>query len=146
MPPPLDLTGQRFGRLTVTGDWEVRKSGQQRCWRCLCDCGKETWVCASSLTTGNTKSCGCFQREARRKHGHTVGGSIGKPPSPTYCSWVQMLYRCRNPNRRMAHRYNKRGITACERWERLVNDRTTVYQKRYHCDIDRSDLRSEMWK
>jgi len=52
-----DLIGERFGKLTVKAQAETRN--QRRHWLCLCDCGKETIVKTSDLTSGNTKSCGC---------------------------------------------------------------------------------------
>ena len=57
-----DLTGQRFGHLTVIEQTEERKHG---CiiWRCLCDCGKETEARENALVSGNTKSCGCLRKE-----------------------------------------------------------------------------------
>lgn len=56
-----DLTGKRFGRLTV-----LRKtsSGHSTMWLCRCDCGNETVVSTHSLVSGNTKSCGCQRRES----------------------------------------------------------------------------------
>ena len=48
-----DLTGQRFGRLTV-----LSYAGNQK-WNCKCDCGKETVVFTSNLTRNHTTSCGC---------------------------------------------------------------------------------------
>lgn len=72
----IDLTGQRFGRLTViergedyvtpynyvTGDTyrEVR-------WKCQCDCGNVVEVTSKALRYGNTKSCGCLRREVSSK-------------------------------------------------------------------------------
>ena len=50
-----DLTGQRFGSLTV--HYRVEGSHPTR-WHCVCDCGKEVDVLAYSLTHGRTKSCG----------------------------------------------------------------------------------------
>lgn len=57
-----DLTGQRFGRLTVVG----RADDQKGAWKCRCDCGNETMARANSLLSGNTRSCGCLQSERRR--------------------------------------------------------------------------------
>ena len=37
----IDLTGERFGRLTVLCQAEKSSTGILR-WKCLCDCGKET--------------------------------------------------------------------------------------------------------
>lgn len=53
----LDLTGQRFGHLTVLCPAE--NIGTRTAWRCRCDCGRETVVKTSHLRSGHTKSCGC---------------------------------------------------------------------------------------
>jgi len=61
-----DLTGQRFGFLTVIRRIEnyVTKQGKQLSqWECLCDCGNYTTAYTALLTTGHKKSCGC------QKHG-----------------------------------------------------------------------------
>ncbi len=54
----LDLTGQRYGRLTVLGPAE--NVGSRTAWRCLCDCGREVSVKTHHLRSGHTKSCGCI--------------------------------------------------------------------------------------
>ena len=61
-----DLTGQRFGRLTVIERVEGRRSpsGQLHAmWLCKCDCGNEVKVSANSLKNGTTLSCGCYHKE-----------------------------------------------------------------------------------
>lgn len=58
-----DLTGKRFGQLVVLdrADDHVSKSGyRSTVWKCRCDCGNTTFVRASYLNSGNTKSCGCL--------------------------------------------------------------------------------------
>lgn len=62
-----DLTGMRFGRLTVIKESE-KKSSKRTCWVCKCDCGNTAIVAVSNLLNGNTKSCGCIQKEKARKH------------------------------------------------------------------------------
>ena len=57
-----DLTGQRYGRLTVEG--RVVVDGRTR-WRCRCDCGNMVDVISQNLIFGNTRSCGCYRRERR---------------------------------------------------------------------------------
>src|SRR5665213_2050276 len=59
-----DISGQKFGRLQVLGSY-IRKQGKIF-WLCKCDCGKEKWIQRQALTSGATKSCGCFGREMRR--------------------------------------------------------------------------------
>jgi hypothetical protein len=56
----IDLTGKRFGRLTV-----LRRLGKtfQARWLCVCDCGKEHSPLGSNLRNGNVTSCGCYRHE-----------------------------------------------------------------------------------
>jgi hypothetical protein len=60
-PRGKDLRGQVFGRLTVL-EWAKRASGPTL-WRCQCACGATCTVLSRSLSTGNTRSCGCLYRE-----------------------------------------------------------------------------------
>lgn len=61
MPAFIDLTGQKFGRLTVI-DRAPNKNGRSA-WNCICDCGNTIQVISKSLRSGNTKSCGCLHKE-----------------------------------------------------------------------------------
>lgn len=58
----LDLTGQRFGKLTVLRPAE--NIGTCTFWVCRCDCGQETIVRTDNMRNGRTKSCGCQRRSA----------------------------------------------------------------------------------
>lgn len=58
-----DLRSQRFGRLIVLERTEEKYDNGNIVWRCLCDCGKECCVMGNSLVCGDTRSCGCLQRE-----------------------------------------------------------------------------------
>ncbi|EQC84271.1 hypothetical protein [Lactococcus phage proPhi7] len=64
MPKLVDLTGQRFGRLTVIErSGKVTKDRNTR-WKCICDCGNETIVARNNLKgRRRTKSCGCLRKE-----------------------------------------------------------------------------------
>lgn len=53
----IDLTGQRYGRLTVLAPAE--NAGNKTVWLCRCDCGMEILVRTQHLRSGHTKSCGC---------------------------------------------------------------------------------------
>ena len=53
-----DITGQKFGRLTV-----IERIEGKDMWRCKCDCGNETTARGSTLIQGRKRSCGCLQRE-----------------------------------------------------------------------------------
>ena len=58
----IDLTGQRFNKLTVIEKTDKRKN-RQVVWKCKCDCGNITYVVGQALRTGHTKSCGCLNYE-----------------------------------------------------------------------------------
>ena len=53
----LDLTGRRFGRLTVLAPAE--NVGSRTAWVCRCDCGRETVALTVRLRDGHCRSCGC---------------------------------------------------------------------------------------
>lgn len=58
MPPALNLTGNRYGFLTVMYRTEDKYRGKYK-WHCVCDCSGEVDAIGSSLVSGNTQSCGC---------------------------------------------------------------------------------------
>ncbi len=67
-PRSKDLSGKKFGRLLVLERTdEIYKSNGNFMWKCLCDCGKIIKVQTSSLTSWNTKSCGCLKVESDKK-------------------------------------------------------------------------------
>jgi len=53
-----DLSGKKFNHWTVLEFYEM-KNGKECLWKCICDCGNIKNIRASSLKTGNSKSCGC---------------------------------------------------------------------------------------
>lgn len=57
-----DLTGQKFGKLTVISKSEIKNNRQY--WNCLCDCGKKGNYSSASLTSGKRISCGCLSSKA----------------------------------------------------------------------------------
>lgn len=68
MGKPKDLTGQRFGRLTVVRQIGKNKQGNYM-WFCQCDCGNTCTVVGSNFSRKNrpTKSCGCLAKELNSK-------------------------------------------------------------------------------
>lgn len=71
-----DLTGRRFGRLTVIRQLENRNNRTR--WLCRCDCGNEKDVAARDLKAGKVKSCGCLRREGNRKKMDISGQHFGR--------------------------------------------------------------------
>lgn len=115
---PIEV-GDRFGRLVVIRFIETRRESgtNQLYWECCCDCGEIKIARDANLKNGNTRSCGCLQRQlaARTDWKVTHGeGSNGKE-SAEYLAWRGMFRRIDNPqNENQRRRYSGRGITICD--------------------------------
>jgi len=72
-----NLVGKTFGRLRVIRLSRINESHNQ-VWMCVCDCGNETEVIGTSLTTGVTRSCGCYWKERISQSNTTHGMSKTK--------------------------------------------------------------------
>ena len=59
----IDLTGQKFARLTVLGRDIERKTTSGSYWLCECECGKIKSIKSSALRRGEITSCGCYRSE-----------------------------------------------------------------------------------
>lgn len=106
-----DLTGQRFGRLEVI-EQAGRSKSKHIMWLCRCDCGKRKVVMGNHLTSGRTKSCGCFMDEARVTNNTTHGLSN----TNIYNAWRAMKARCTQPNQKSYPNYGGRGIKVFDEW------------------------------
>ncbi len=105
----VDLTGQRFGKLSVICRRGENDKFNGPVFVCKCDCGSTAEIGSSNLRDGTTKSCGCL----KTKHGHS---SHDFPNSPTYITWAGMKARCNNPDATSYDIYGGRGILVCQRW------------------------------
>ena len=135
MPMPRkDLTGQRFGRLTVIR-YHDKLNGHLR-WECVCDGGKEKIVSGPSLK-GGARSCGCLLTEHNKKQ--IVHGS---EPKRLYRIWAGLRNRCSNPTNPDYRRYGSRGITVCGEWDDFTVFRDWALSHGYADDlsIDRIDV------
>lgn len=105
------MIGLVFMRLTVI---EAAGKDRQRqlLWRCLCACGSECIVAGVRLRKGETRSCGCLQREKVSKRNTTHGMSKTR----LYNTWANMHERCTNPKNKQYADYGGRGITVCAEW------------------------------
>lgn len=124
----IDLTGTRFGKLTVLfrTDDHIQPSGQhKRVWHCKCDCGNECDVRANDLKSGNTTSCGCVQKESRGKSQlqDFTGQRFGKlvvlyrlSNHITPSGQQQRMWRCKCDCGKIIDVYAvqiKKGLTSC---------------------------------
>lgn len=115
-----DLTGEKFGRLTVIKEMGVKN--EKVIWLCKCECGEYTTVPTGGLKIGDHKSCGCLNRELSllrsRKHGMTSSGKRHR----LYTIYHDMKDRCFNKNSKIYKYYGGRGITVCEQWLNSLDD------------------------
>lgn len=115
MSKQIDLTGKRFGKLTVASRAEKVKYNQY--WNCLCDCGITKAIIGIALTSGGTVSCGCHRKEIHTIHGNTSKHKL----TGAWRSWNQMIRRCTDKKHESYKRYGERGITVCEEWLSFEN-------------------------
>ena len=142
----LDLTGQRFGKLTVIKFSKDVQSGKRKrkYWLCQCDCGNTKEVRTDSLTSGNVKSCGCLHIENSYKN---LTSEYGFKPKyqiqnkRLYCIWYGMKQRCCNSENENYPRYGGRGITICNEWLDFDNFAKWALSNGYtdNLSIDRID-------
>lgn len=71
----IDLTGQKFNRLTVINYAGKNKQGNSL-WECVCECGNKKTILSTQLKRGETKSCGCFRKELITKWNKRCGSNI----------------------------------------------------------------------
>ena len=112
----IDLTGQKFGRLTVIkrAKDKIRKNGKHEVmWECLCDCGNTKIVSRDSLRSSAIRSCGCLRKEntknMRSKH--------GLRNTQIYRTWANIKTRCYNPNKDTFNYYGGRNVEMCQDWK-----------------------------
>lgn len=108
----IDLTGQRFGRLTVVERGSPKPGCSNARWRCKCDCGNETIVLGTTLRRGESTSCGCYRADYWRNEKTTHG----KSQSRLAHIWYGMKERCFCVTAPAYPNYGGRGITVCEEW------------------------------
>lgn len=105
MPNANDLTGQRFGKLTVI---RLAETGRRRKWECLCDCGNVCRPAADNLRGGKSMACGLCRNPPRNAFPRLHGAALEK--TPTYQSWLSM-------RRRVASRPEYAGVTIDPAWD-----------------------------
>lgn len=111
----IDLTGKKFGRLTVIEFYGLGR-WNNALWKCKCDCGKETIVSGRALRSGNTKSCGCYNREQSTNRIVSLNKKHGMTNTRLFRIWSGMHSRCYNPKTNNYQLYGGRGIYICEEW------------------------------
>lgn len=112
-----DLTGKKFGKLTV-----IKYCGtvnHKATFECLCECGNTKVIQGVLLSNGHTRSCGCLAENNTDQTKH------GMSKTHIYGVWCTMKSRCYNKNSQHYSLYGGRGITVCEEW---LNDFMAFYE------------------
>ena len=127
MPAPLDITGQRFGRLTAIAFVRMDRFNKS-VWLFVCDCGATAEASASLVKRGVTSSCGCLRKEAARSNGALSHGPVKhgyktqRNRAPEYAVWVAMKRRTSaNASEKDRELYFDRDIRHCEGWGTFKN-------------------------
>lgn len=110
---------EKYNRLTIL-EYTRTDSNYQKWYMCRCDCGTIREFRIAHIKNGNTKSCGCLQKEkvstlAKRtltKHGYTG--------TRTYTIWKDMRARTKETYSQSQY-YHRKGVTVCERWNSFEN-------------------------
>lgn len=117
--PFKDLTGKKFNRLFIIGFAGVH--GRNGTWFCKCDCAKILALPTARLTSGQTKSCGCWAKEEVSKRMTTHGHSTINGKSGAYGSWNAMISRCNCKGDQAYNKYGGSGVKVCDRWLKFEN-------------------------
>ena len=121
----MDITNQRFGRLTAIRPTANHDTSGSIIWECKCDCGNVVFYSVNRLTRGSTLSCGCLYRDTRgtcsENRADAVEGTL-----------LSALVSSKNP-----HSNNSSGHTGVyfdkrtEKWQAYIN----FQKKRYHLGL-----------
>lgn len=144
-----DLTGQRFGRLAVTGFGGYGHNTRQRValWNCHCDCGENCLVEGYLLVNGRRKSCGCIRRSAEKMTGERFGKLVVLGVDPDNQTTLQKV-RCQcdcGTIKSIATRDLKNGrVTSCGCDRMGMIREQDVWERQY--DEQKEALRSAFQK
>lgn len=106
-----DLTGDKFGRLTVIN--RSKNIGKHAAWLCKCECGNVKIIRSDHLIYGYTKSCGCLEKEARQSGNHKIHSVSNTRIMKIFYG---MKKRCYNKKSSNFKNYGGRGIKICNEW------------------------------
>lgn len=139
----IDLTGEKFGKLTVIE--RAENIGSVTMYKCKCECGKALNIQYTNLKNGQV-SCGCHMKEVYKSKAFSEANTKhGYYNHELYGAWFAMKRRCTNPKDKSYKNYGGRGIKVCDRWlespKNYINDiEKTIGKKptKYHT-LDRID-------
>lgn len=122
--------GQKFNRLTALS-FVGTNHKYDKLWKFQCECGAFRVLLVSSVTSGNTKSCGSMPCMGKTKHElcHT----------PEHRAWASIKQRCLCKTSSQYKYYGQRGIGICHEWRTSFESFLNHVGKRptYKHSIDR---------
>lgn len=134
--PPLDLTGQRFGRLVAVKCVGSDKY-KNKLWLCKCDCGGEKITTATVLKRGTTRSCGCIASELWAVNHLSQHTTHGYSKTRLYYVWRDIINRCENKNVDEYKWYGALGVKLCDEWHDFAKFREWAMSSGYDPDAPR---------
>ncbi len=108
--------------------------------KCKCDCGNINNFRLTNLKSGNTKSCGCLNKQLTKERSTVHNHSARGKRTPEYITWVNMIQRCTNPNNHKYPDYGGRGITVCNRWMKFENFLKDMGKRPVGTSLDRINV------
>lgn len=128
--PCIDITGQKFSKLTAISLACTPGRLKNTDWNCICECGNTCVIKAFRLKNGTTKSCGCIRTGSNIHPNHRLICHNKR----LFTIWRNMIIRC-TPKYRDRHRYYDRGISVCPQWEVANNFYTWAISNEYRDDL-----------
>lgn len=114
MNAPIDISGQRYGRLVAIK--RAISLNRRTAWLFHCDCGTQPILQLERVRAGVTASCGCLRIDATRSRSMTHGHAINRRASRTLKSYNHARSRCQDTRDPKYPQYGGRGITMCPEW------------------------------
>jgi hypothetical protein len=108
MSRALDITGEKYGRLTALENTKTKDSNGSFIWKWQFDCGNVIYRGSGNIRSRAASSCGCFNREATGDRARTHGMS----KSSEHKSWCKINERCYNVKSPDYKDYGEKGITS----------------------------------
>lgn len=137
-----DLTGQKFGKLTVLS-YAFSDKHRVSHYLCECECGNQKIISGQNLSKGLTKSCGCIKKSKKsndkpQKRDRFKWASYDR----IYRIWYGIKYRCYYKTSTSYKKYGAKGVTMCEEWKNdFQNFKQWALENNYaeNLTIDRID-------
>jgi hypothetical protein len=129
-----NLIGNVYGRLTVK-EFSHKDKKYRTFWKCVCECGNEVTVRIDSLSSGNTKACGCLGRELSEERFIKTITKHGDTGKRIHRIWCNMRDRCSAFGKERGEHYADKGVTVCKEWENYLTFKCWALNNGYSDDL-----------